>query len=325
MIARYGSSGSGTDSLGRICRGIPGAYNVALVKAVPEHLVENDFLYYLLQSDYFQKPLKGQAARSVQAGFNREGLRTILLPLPPFLEQRAIADVLGALDDKIEANVRLTRLAEQLAVARLGLGAADTHVPIGSLVEIERNQAKVSEFTSFDVEHYSLPAFDAAGTPDRCAGSSIKSNKSVLTGPVVLVSKLNPRIPRIWHAVPRRDVVALASTEFVVLRPNMGLASQELWAVTATKQFSGSLGERVTGTTGSHQRVSPEDVLKVRVPDPRLASDNSRSAVRHLVDRAAAAREESMRLARFRDALLPALVIGLLRVQAAEAVVEEAM
>ena len=66
MIARYGAS------LGRICRGVPGAYNVALVKAIPLECVENDFLFYLLQTEYFQAPMQGQGARSAQAGFNRD-------------------------------------------------------------------------------------------------------------------------------------------------------------------------------------------------------------------------------------------------------------
>ncbi|HWJ18056.1 MAG TPA: restriction endonuclease subunit S, partial [Geobacterales bacterium] len=109
MIARYGAS------LGRICRGIEGAYNVALVKVSPIPPTENDFLFYLLQSEYFQAPMQGQGARSAQAGFNREGLKNILLPLPRPGEQRAIAEVLSALDERIAANAKVAQTSLALA------------------------------------------------------------------------------------------------------------------------------------------------------------------------------------------------------------------
>jgi type I restriction enzyme, S subunit len=117
MIARYGSGSrdATSDSLGRICRGIAGAYNVALVKASALTGVSSAFLFYLLQSDYFQAPLRGQAGRSVQAGFNKEGLRSIRLPLPPLKEQERIAGVLGTLDDKIAHTKRCNRNLARIA------------------------------------------------------------------------------------------------------------------------------------------------------------------------------------------------------------------
>mgnify|MGYP000861907558 CR=1 FL=1 len=119
MIARYGSSATGVvdNSLGRICRGLSGAYNVALARAIPNEGVTKDFLYYLLNSDYFQRPLLAQGARSVQAGFNRNGLRVIPFPIPPLPEQRAIAHILGTLDDKIALNRRMSATLEELARA----------------------------------------------------------------------------------------------------------------------------------------------------------------------------------------------------------------
>jgi type I restriction enzyme S subunit len=111
LIARYGAS------LGRILRGLEGAYNVALAKAVPSDRVNKSFLYYLLRSSFFQGPLAGLGARSVQAGFNRDDLRVIPVPLPPLAEQAAIASILGALDDKIELNRKMNETLEAMARA----------------------------------------------------------------------------------------------------------------------------------------------------------------------------------------------------------------
>ena len=41
--------------------------------------------------------------------------RSLLVPLPPIERQRAIAAVLGALDDKIDSNRRLAGLLEETA------------------------------------------------------------------------------------------------------------------------------------------------------------------------------------------------------------------
>lgn len=85
MLARYGSSGnaaSGSDSLGRVCRGMSGAYNVALVKVVPLRPIR-EFLLYFLKSQAFQGTIKGMGARSVQSGFRKEDLDVIYLVTAP--------------------------------------------------------------------------------------------------------------------------------------------------------------------------------------------------------------------------------------------------
>ncbi|WP_116807358.1 restriction endonuclease subunit S [Steroidobacter cummioxidans] len=109
LIGRYGAA------LGRICRGLSGAYNVALAKVIPSSHVDVDFVYQLLRSPYFQQPLAAGGARSAQAGFNKGNLAVIPLPIPPLQEQAAIARILGTLDAKIELNRRMSASLEALA------------------------------------------------------------------------------------------------------------------------------------------------------------------------------------------------------------------
>lgn len=111
LIGRYGAA------LGRICTGLQGAYNVALAKVVPTERIHLPFAYHLLRSSYFQVPLIAGGGRSAQAGFNKEGLSVIRLPIPPLAEQRAIAHILGTLDDKIELNRRCNQTLEAMARA----------------------------------------------------------------------------------------------------------------------------------------------------------------------------------------------------------------
>ena len=53
--------------------------------------------------------------------------------------------------------------------------------------------------TVFD--HFSLPAFDREQMPVRESGAEIKSNKTPVPPEAVLLSKLNPHIPRVWLPV----------------------------------------------------------------------------------------------------------------------------
>ena len=112
LIARYGAA------VGRICSGMSGAYNVALAKVVKkDSSVFTVYLRFLLKSDYFQQPLLASSGRSAQAGFNKGDLSVIALPIPPAPEQKAIAHILGTLDDKIELNRKTNETLEAMAKA----------------------------------------------------------------------------------------------------------------------------------------------------------------------------------------------------------------
>lgn len=89
MIGRYGAS------VGQIHRGKAGAYNVALMRTMPDpsHL-DQDYFYYFLTSDEFQKPLLSKSSRGAQDGFNKDDLNPIPIPVPPLEEQRRIVAVL---------------------------------------------------------------------------------------------------------------------------------------------------------------------------------------------------------------------------------------
>ncbi|NEB07068.1 restriction endonuclease subunit S, partial [Streptomyces sp. SID13726] len=122
--------------------------------------------------------------------------------------------MLGVLDDKIAANTRLAATADDLARALLAL--AEPNVPVSEIAVHSRLTVSPEGMAALRVAHFSLPAFDVGTGPEVVAPESIKSNKFLVSEPAVLVSKLNPRFPRVWN-IPHLPVEpALASTEFVV-------------------------------------------------------------------------------------------------------------
>ncbi|MBE9640775.1 restriction endonuclease subunit S [Salipiger mangrovisoli] len=80
-----------------------------------ERVLDNGFLKYLLMSSGIQERLQSRATGSTVAGISQKSLRSMPLPLAPFAEQREIASILGALDDKIELNRRMSATLEDMA------------------------------------------------------------------------------------------------------------------------------------------------------------------------------------------------------------------
>ena len=108
LIARYGAS------LGRILTGFSGAYNVAMAKVDIPDEIYNRFAYHLLRSEIFQAPLRS-ISRSAQSGFNKQDITKIEIPIPPFNEQKRIADKLDKLFTRIDACCdRLARIPQIL-------------------------------------------------------------------------------------------------------------------------------------------------------------------------------------------------------------------
>ena len=88
------------------------------VKALrPESGVDDDFLPYLLLGNKRRLLSLVDLAGHGTGRLNSEELRALDIQLPPEAEQRAIAHILGSLDDKIELNRRMNETLEEMTRA----------------------------------------------------------------------------------------------------------------------------------------------------------------------------------------------------------------
>jgi len=78
-------------------------------------LLDPMYMDYVTQSQQWNEWVRGAGVGSVRVRIYYRELAKMPLRLPPLEEQRAIAAVLGALDDKIKQNRRTARSLEQLA------------------------------------------------------------------------------------------------------------------------------------------------------------------------------------------------------------------
>lgn len=110
MIGRYGPP------IFQICRGLEGAYNVALMKAKPKECINNAYLYYLLKQPSILKYVEKLSLRTGgQTGVDLFSLRNYPVLLPSKECQRKVEQVLGDLDEKIAINDQISKELECMA------------------------------------------------------------------------------------------------------------------------------------------------------------------------------------------------------------------
>jgi len=282
------------------------------------------FFYYYFRSRLGRQLMSTIVEQVAAAGIRGSDLARLKVPHPPLDVQRAIAEVLGALDDKIESNWRMAFTTEALLDALAAEIADLPGSPLSDVTSVVRVPVDPGALGTQLVDHFSLPAFDAARLPDVVAGEAIRSGKLLIPAPSILVSRLNPGTDRTWLAVPRQGVVSAASTEFLVLEPTGETSLGAIWLAVRDGLFRSELARRASGTSGSHQRVRPADALAIEVPDIRRAPGRLIEEAEELLRLVHNSRTESVTLADLRDALLPELLAGRLRVPEAERVVEAA-
>ncbi|MGY2040199.1 restriction endonuclease subunit S [Nocardia gipuzkoensis] len=105
-------------------------------------VLDSKFLYYAFQTDAVQADLSGRASGTTVLGIRQPELRKVVIPAPDYNEQRAIAEVLGALDDKIAANRHILRVADELNAAEvLSACAGGRSVQIKDLMTLTYGKA----------------------------------------------------------------------------------------------------------------------------------------------------------------------------------------
>lgn len=145
MIGRYGPP------IFQILRGLEGAYNVALIKAVPKDNFTKNYAYHFLrQNTLFEFVEKLSQRTSGQTGIDLKELRGYKIPLPPLPEQKAIAEVLSDTDKLIQALEKLIakkQLIKQGAMQKLLTPKDGWEVKkLGKICEIRKGEQLSKRF-----------------------------------------------------------------------------------------------------------------------------------------------------------------------------------
>jgi len=322
LFARQSLVREGAGRIVYVDHGPPRTWDGHIIRVRLDHSkAAPSFYYYFFRSVQGRSRIEEIIEQVAAAGIRASDLAVVKVPFPPLNEQRAIAEVLGALDDKIEVNRRAQDVAEQLArgeVMRAQAAAKDSVAPIGSLVQRVSSMVKPSELQKgglyVGLEHMPRGSLlikehgDAAG---------LASGKAEFRPRDVLFGKLRPYFKKVVVA----PTAGVCSTDILVLRPRDGD-----WAVAAAVLASDEVIEYASaGSEGTRMpRVSWDYLSRYEVAVPSFRQE-LQTRIAPLLELGMKLTNESEAVATLRDTLLPKLVSGELRVRDAEDFVSEAV
>lgn len=316
------------------------------------------FISYFLRSLNFF----AYSDKAAVPGLNRNHLHQAVVSLPSdILEQRAIAYILGTLDDKIELNRRMSETLEAMARAlfkswfvdfepvRAKAEGRDPDLlqPLTDLFPARLVDSEIGEIPEgwqvktlpdlFEVnpprglkKGQTAPYLDMANMPTqghspgevtlREFGSGMR-----FTNGDTLLARITPCLENGKTAFVDflgHGEVGWGSTEYIVLRPKPPLPQEFGYCLARSQAFREFAIQSMTGSSG-RQRVPADSLEHFRLAMPVEAASVHVTAafgrsVHSLFARNAQAVQECRTLAAMRDALLPKLISGELRVRDAE-------
>jgi len=184
------------------------------------------------------------------------------------------------------------------------------------VVEQLRDQVNPRSSPLAVFHHFSIPAFDEDQNPKAEYGDSIKSQKWRVATDAILLSKLNPEIERVWMVEVHDIEHAVCSTEFLVLRARPPFGRGYVYCLARSPVFRQHIQGLVTGTSKSHQRAPVDSILDLAlvIPPPSVVGEFERRSAA-LLARILECRREARTLNDLRDALLPPLISGEVRLK----------
>jgi len=334
-----------------------------------EGIAETDFIYYALR--HAVSRMKQVAHGGVFDTITRGTFRIIDINLPPLPEQRAIAHILGTLDDKIELNRRQNETLEAMARALFKAWFVDFE-PVRAKMEgrwrrgeslpgLPAHLYDLFPDRLVDSELGEIPEGWGVGTIGDLAdvvGGSTPSTKerayweggthhwatpkdlSGLRVPVLLETErkiTDAGLAQISSGLLPRGTVLLSSRApigylaiaevpvainqgFIAMKPRRGVSNLFLlfWADFAHDDIL----SRANGST--FQEISKASFRAIPVALPPAAIMKAfDDQIRPFYERITNSERESRTLAALRDALLPKLIRGEIRVKDAERFLEE--
>lgn len=303
------------------------------------------YLLYTLMSEYVQVQIRRiNQTGSIVSNLNISSLKELKIPLRNFEEQRKIANILSAIDDKIQINNQINQELEDMAKTLYDYWFVQFDFPdqngkpykssggkmvynqdlkreiperwgvekLDSLLKIGKETTNPKKFPNEEFKYYSIPEFDTTGTYSLERGESIKSNKFKVEKNDLLVSKLNPWFNRVIYNLEEN---AISSTEFIVWKTFNRFEKNFLYQVATGKEFIEYCTQFATGTSNSHKRVSPDIMIGFQIPFEKTYIQKFGEIIDSIRTQVLQNNVQNQELTRLRDWLLPMLMNGQVKVE----------
>ncbi|MGO2938919.1 MAG: restriction endonuclease subunit S, partial [Glutamicibacter arilaitensis] len=284
--------------------------------------IDQRFLRYWFSSQEFWDQASYRMNNTDMAAYiNMADIRSLKISLPRPSDQQRIAEVLGALDDKIVANTKLSRTIDQFLAAYYSrITKNSPTVPLGEIASVNPETCKplvggslrYIDISSVGPGSYEFPEITSWDDAPSRARRQVRSGDT-------LWSTVRPN--RRSHALNlSSDELLVGSTGLAVLRP-YGIGYSYLYESTKTPEFSAYLENVAEGSAYPAVRANRFEDAPISWPES-AARDSFEMAADPLRKMQHSNEVENQYLAALRDTLIPQLMSGKLRVKDAETLVE---
>lgn len=302
-------------------------------RVLDEQALNPRFLYFWMHSEECRwqfHALKGQTDMADYISLGDQ--KSIRILLPPGGQQDRISAVLTSLDDKINGNhrsmVRLYQVAQSVFQARfsffagvedydeteVGLVPRGWHLkPMSEAVEIN---PRVSLRKGDVAPYVEMAAVERWGVRPTTVGERAYSGGSRFEPGDTLMARITGCIEYGKGAfVDFLSGPGSGSTEFLVLRAKPPLSPEAIFLLSRDERIRAHAMAGMTGSSG-RQRVPTAvfDDLLIAVPPDENAWEADAAVLRAVFAKSRCLWAESKTLASLRDALLPKLISGEIRV-----------
>ncbi|MFI5488955.1 restriction endonuclease subunit S [Micromonospora echinaurantiaca] len=281
-------------------------------------VLDSRFLFYALQTDPVQSELRGRATGTTVTGIRQSELVRIRIPAPSYPEQRAIAAMLGTLDDKIAVNERIAETCDALARAHVTrLLPAAHRVSLRTIATITMGSSPPGD--TYNQHGDGLPFYQ--GTRDfgmRFPAQRVWCSRPArIAFPGATLVSVRAPVGRLnatrEECCIGRGLAALTSAQTPALLYHTLAAMPEIW-----RPFESD------GTVfGAINKVQLESLSVAAFDDE--TSRRLEGALAPLDKQVLNAFREKEALIQLRDTLLPKLISGAIRVRDAEKAVGDAI
>lgn len=298
------------------------------------NVVDQEFLRWASRSpQWWSEVARLLNVGAVFSSLNVKDIARIRIPVPSLDEQRRIVGVLSALDEKISANARLCELLGQALEANFRgvVGEQRELVSLGELASVTKGvsyrSADLSDSTTALV---TLKSFNRAGGYSARGLKEyvgpFKPQQRIVPGEIVVAqTDLTQAADVVGRAVrvpaSREHKTLVASLDLAIVRPVTGIPYEFVLGLMLDGRFREYCRSRTSGTTVLHlasNAISTFAAPKVSVEVQLRYALRARP----MLETREFLEGESESLAATRDALLPQLMSGKLRVKDAEKVLE---
>ena len=274
-------------------------------------------------------------------------LKSFRVPVPALPVQHAVAAVLGSLDDKIELNHQISHTLETMAQALFKSWFVDFEpfreqgiqesvlgpIPrewrcatVSEAIEINPSRRVEQGANAIYVDMASLPT--ASARVLTVIRRDFTGSGSRFRNGDILLARITPCLENGKTAIVdflEDGENGWGSTEFIILGPKTPLSTPFIYCLARNPDFRAHAIQAMTGTSG-RQRVDTGyfNYYWLAVP-PKSVAELFDHKVEPWFQMMKANDDESHVLATIRDALLPKLVSGEIRVKDAEKFVEKAI